>query len=333
MSMPDSTKATYREAVRAALRDSMLSDDRVLLVGEDVASAGGVFKVSDGLLEEFGPERVMDTPISEMAIVGAGIGLALAGYRPVVELMFADFAACAWDQIVNQAAKYLYLSAGQMPVPLVIRTAGGGGGRFAAQHSQTTESWYLSVPGLKVVVPATAQDAYSLLRKAIEDPGPVVFIEHKNLYSMETSLDREATVPGIGKARIARAGRDITIVASLAMLHRALEAAEHLSRDGIEAEVIDIRSLSPLDFEAIIDSVRQTGRLLTVEEQQTHGGWGSLVVAEVLEATLDSMDAGPRRLGLPNGPLAFSPRVEDAAIPSADRIADEAARMLGRNQG
>jgi acetoin:2,6-dichlorophenolindophenol oxidoreductase subunit beta len=298
----------------------MRADQNVVLLGEDIGPAGGVFKVTDGLYAEFGPTRVMDTPISETGFVGAAIGMALAGFRPVVELMFADFAAVAWDQVANQAAKYLFLSAGQMRVPMVIRCAGGGGGRFGAQHSQTTESWYLGIPGLKAVVPSNPQDAYSLLISAVADDGPVVFLEHRGLYAKQGPLNTEDMPVPLGTAAIARPGRDLTIVASLAMVPRALSAAESLSVEGIDAEVIDLRSLVPLDIETVLASVRRTTRLVTVEEEPLRGGWSSDVVAQVATSAFDSLDAPPVRVGLPDAPLAFSATLEDAAIPDEGRI-------------
>jgi pyruvate dehydrogenase E1 component beta subunit len=325
--MPDG-RATYREAIRLAMRDSLRADENVVLLGEDIGAAGGVFKVTDGLFAEFGSSRVMDTPISETGFVGAAIGLALAGFRPVVELMFADFAAVAWDQLANQAAKYLFLSAGQMRVPMVIRCAGGGGGRFGAQHSQTTESWYLGIPGLKAVVPSNPQDAYGLLVSAIADDGPVIFLEHRALYTREGAFDPHGTGVPLGTAAIARPGRDVTIVASLAMVPRALSAAQVLAADDIDAEVVDLRSLVPLDMDTVVASVRRTTRLVTVEEQPLRGGWSSDVVAEVVTRAFDSLDAPPVRVGLPDAPLAFSPTLEDAAIPSEGRIAEAVRRVM-----
>jgi pyruvate/2-oxoglutarate/acetoin dehydrogenase E1 component len=316
--MPET--ATYREAIRRALREALASDERVLMIGEDIADAGGVFKVTAGLIDEFGPTRVSDTPISETAIVGAGIGLALAGFRPIVEIMFADFAAVAWDQIINQAAKYRYLSAGQLGVPLVIRASAGAGGRFGAQHSQTTESWYLSAPGLKVVAPANPQDAFGLLLAAVRDPDPVIYLEHKALYSALGALDANAAPPPLGAASVVRSGADVTVVASLAMVPRALDAADLLRDEGIDAEVIDLRSLVPIDSATIVASVERTTRLVTVEEQVPNGGWGSHVIAEVVQHAFDSLDAPPLRVGLPLAPIPFSPKLEDAALPDADRI-------------
>jgi len=318
MSTPETV--TYREAINRALRDAMQADENVILLGEDIGAAGGTFKLTEGLQEVFGPDRVMDTPISETGFVGASIGLALAGFRPVAEMMFSDFAAVAFDQIVNEAPKYLFMSAGQMNVPLVIRCTGGGGLRFGAQHSATTESWYLTIPGLKVVAAATPQDAYGLMLSAIADPNPVVYLEHKKLMGSTGPLDpAEGPVP-LGKARVLRSGEDVTLVATLAMVPVALEAAERLAGEGVEAEVIDLRSLLPFDGETVVESVRRTGRLITIEEQPVYGGWGSSVAAEVVDKAFDYLDYPPLRLGTPAAPIAFSPVLEDAAIPSVERV-------------
>lgn len=320
--MPE--RISYRDAIRSALRTAMRADDRVILLGEDIATAGGVFKVTEGLLAEFGPQRVMDTPISETAFVGAAIGLALRGFRPVVELMFADFAAVAWDQIVNQAAKYRYMSAGQMSVPLVIRACGGAGGRFAAQHSQTTESWFTPFPGVKVVAPSDPADAYALILAAIAEDDPVVVIEHKALYTREGDAPQPDQRVRIPSARLLREGADVTIVASLAMVARALEAADALRVDGLSAEIIDLRCIWPMDIESVVRSVERTGRLVTVEEQSVAGGWGGHLVAEVTAAALDRLLAPPARLGLPAAPIPFSPVLEDAVLPSVEQIASAA---------
>lgn len=329
MSTPEST-VTYREAINTALRDAMRADETVLLLGEDIAKAGGSFKITEGLLDEFGEERVMDTPISETGFVGASVGLALTGFKPVAELMFADFIAVAWDQVVNEAAKYLYMSAGQMKVPMVLRCTGGAGLRFGAQHSATTESWYLSIPGLKVVAPSNPQDAYGLLRSAIDDPNPVIYLEHKKLLSSQGPLNTSNGAIPIGKARVARGGKDVTLVASLAMVPVALEAADQLASEGIEAEVIDLRSLTPLDLDTIAESVRRTNRLVTVEEQPVHGGWGGDVVAGIVHQEFDYLDAPPLRVGTPYAPVGFSPVLEDAAVPSPERVVQAVREELGK---
>lgn len=326
--MPES-QTTYREAIRQALTDLLRQDPKVVLLGEDIAAAGGSFKVTDGLVEEFGA-RVMDTPISETGFIGASIGMALAGFRPVAELMFADFAAVAYDQIVNEAAKYLYLSAGQMPVPMVVRTVGGAGLGFASQHSQTTESWYFNIPGLKVVVPANPQDAYGLMLSAAADPNPVIYIEHKALYASKGPLDTSLQGVPLGRAALARPGRDVTVVASMAMVREALAAADGLAKLGIEAEVIDLRSLVPLDLETILESVAKTSRLVVVEEQPVAGGWGGHVVASVCEQGLDTLDLPPVRMGTAPAPIPFSSQLEALAVPSAATISARVQALMGQ---
>ena len=325
--MPE-IQTTYREAIRQALKDLLLQDPKVILLGEDIAVAGGSFKVTEGLVDEFG-DRVMDTPISETGFIGASIGMALAGFKPIPELMFADFAAVAYDQIVNEAAKYLYLSAGQMPVSMVVRTVGGAGLGFASQHSQTTESWYFNIPGLKVVVPSNPQDAYGLMLSAVADPNPVIYIEHKKLYTRKGSLDTTLGPIPLGRAAVARTGRDVTVVASLAMVGEALAAAESLAKRGIELEVIDVRSLVPLDLEMILESVAKTSRLVVVEEQPIAGGWGGHVVASVCERALDTLDLPPVRLGTAAAPIPFSSRIEALAVPSAESIGARIESLLG----
>ena len=324
--MPE-IQTTYREAIRQALKDLLLQDPKVILLGEDIAAAGGSFKVTEGLVEEFG-DRVMDTPISETGFIGASIGMALAGFKPIPELMFADFAAVAYDQIVNEAAKYLYLSAGQMPVSMVVRTVGGAGLGFASQHSQTTESWYFNVPGLKVVVPSNPQDAYGLMLSAVADPNPVIYIEHKKLYASKGLLDTTLGGIPLGRGAVARTGRDVTVVASLAMVAEALAAAESLAKRGIELEVIDVRSLVPLDLEMILESVAKTSRLVVVEEQPIAGGWGGHVVASVCEQALDTLDLPPVRLGTAAAPIPFSSRIEALAVPSAESIGARIESLL-----
>lgn len=321
---------TYREAIRLAMEHEMEHDATVLLLGEDVADAGGVFKTSEGLLKRFGPQRVLDTPIAENCFVGVGIGLAVAGFRPVVEIMFADFLAVAMDAVANEAAKYRFMSGGKFAVPLTIRAIGGGTGRFGAQHSQTAESWFSGIPGLYVVAAATSADAYGLLRTAIRNPNPVLFLEHKGLYLRKGPVRTgEKGLTPIGKARINRQGADATVVATLLMVERSLAAAQALAADGIEVEVIDLRSLAPMDLETVQRSVEKTGRLVTVEEQPRVAGWGGQVIAAVVEAGV-RLTAPPRRVGLPDFPMPYSPVLEDAALPSPDRIA-RAVREVIRN--
>lgn len=322
------SELTYREAVREALSDELRSDPHVLVLGEDVADAGGVFKTTQGLVEEFGLKRVIDTPISETGFVGAAFGMAITGLRPVVEIMFSDFLGVCHDQISNSMAKYRYMSGGRHSVPVVIRCIGGGGLNFGGQHSQTGESWFRVFPGLKIVAAAHPQDAYTLLRAAVRDDNPVLFFEHKALYTAKAPVDRSAQLP-LNKAQVVREGTDVTVVASLAMVSRALEAADSLAKQGVDAEVVNVRSLRPLDIETIAESVRKTNRLMTVEEQPILGGWGSDVIAGVVEEAFDFLDAPPQRVGLPDAPLPFSPVLEAEAIPNAERIAGRVLELMG----
>ncbi len=320
---------TYRDAIRNALIDEMMIDATVLLLGEDIGHAGGPFKVTEGLLEQFGEDRVLDTAIAETAITGTAIGMAITGLRPVAEIMFADFLAVCMDQIINSMAKYRFMCGGQTAMPLVIRTAGGGGARFAAQHSQTGESWLLHFPGLKIACPSNPHDVYHLTRAAIRDNNPVILYEHKNMYAQKGTVDTSAVEDQVlGKAKINRAGKDITIVATLAMVGKALEAAEALEKEGISAEVIDLRCLRPLDTNTVVESVKKTNNLILVEEQHSPGGWGGEVVSVVVDMAFDYLDSPPKRITLPDAPLGFSPVLEDAAIPSAEQIILMARTML-----
>ena len=285
-----SVATTYREAVIAALADELAHDDDVIVLGEDVGSAGGVFKATVGLQERYGPERVRDTPISEQAIIGAAIGAALGGMRPVAEIMFADFAGVCYDQIANQLAKYRYMTGGQASPAVTIRFGNGGTLGYGAQHSQTVENWFLPHSGLKIAVPSTPADAYALLRAAIRDEDPALVFEQKALYGMRGELDRGAPAPdGYGRARVVRAGGDVTVVATQVMLHRSLEAAERLAGE-VEVEVIDPRMLVPFDLERVLESVAKTGRLLCVQEGTLPGSWASTLVAQVAEQAFDSLD-------------------------------------------
>ncbi len=307
-----------RTAVRDALAAEMRRDERVVLFGEDVAAAGGVFKATPGLVEEFGDERVFDTPISELALAGAAFGSAVTGLRPVVEIMFGDFMALAMDSLVNQSAKYWYMSNEQASVPLVIRCAVGGGGRFGAIHSQTPGTWLQSVAGLKIVAPAFPDDARGLIEAAVRDPNPVVVLEHKRLYPVTGEVGSEP-VP-IGSARVVRPGADVTIVSVMRGVHDALAAAEPLAAAGIDAEVIDLRSLRPLDHATVVESVRRTSRLLAVEEGPHLGGWASGLVGAVAELALGDLD-DVWTLTTPPTPIPYSPPLEDAYLPDADAIA------------
>lgn len=325
----NSTTMTYREAIIAALRDELRSDPSVLLMGEDIGESGGVFKTTEGLFKEFGPERIRDTPISETGFVGAALGMAVAGYRPVVELMFADFMGVCFDQLVNSIAKHRFVSGGRASAPLVIRTACGGGLGFGSQHSQTAESWLLSVPGIKIAAPATPADAYKMLRAAIRDENPVVVLEHKALLGMKGRVDTEDDfAASLDGPAVVREGVDVTLVASLAMVPRALEAAVALAADGIEAEVVDLRMLRPLNLELIADSVRKTHHLVTIEEQSLIGGWGGEIVAQTVAGAFDYFDGPPLRIAMGDYPLPFSKPLEEAARPSADRIARQVRSLL-----
>ncbi len=319
---------TYRGAVVAAIAQEMERDPNVVFVGEDVAAAGGVFKTTGGLLEEFGPERIRDTPISEQAIIGAVMGAAMTGLRPIGELMFSDFFAVAWDMVANQIAKTRFMTNGQVSLPLVIRTANGGGLRFGAQHSQSIENWAMAIPGLKVVAPSNPADVLGLLAASIRDPDPVIFCEQKSLYPIKGDVPEGEHVEPLGKAKIVREGSDVTVVALAAMVPRALEAAQRLAAQGISAEVIDLRCLVPLDTKTILDSVAKTSRLFTVEENPRLLGWGAEIVSLVADEGFYSLDAPLVRITAPHVPLAAAANLEDLAMPSVDRIADTIQRRL-----
>jgi pyruvate/2-oxoglutarate/acetoin dehydrogenase E1 component len=314
------TDITYRQAITRAIADELEADQRVIVFGEDVGAGGGVFKVTDGLQERFGRGRVLDTPISEQAIVGAAIGCALRGLRPVIEIMFADFAAVCFDQLGNQLAKYRYMTDGQVTVPVTVRLANGAGGGFGAQHSQSVENWFLNIPGIKIVTPATPGDAYWLLRSAIADPNPVLYLEHKNLYNTTGPLTDSQPVP-IGSASVAREGTDITIVASQQMRYLALEAADLLAARSISAEVIDPRTMVPFDLDTITESVAKTGRLLCVQECSAGGSWGATLIAAIVAENLELLDAPPRLVGGDETPIPYAGELERQWLPSADRIA------------
>jgi pyruvate dehydrogenase E1 component beta subunit len=314
---------TYRGAVAAAIAQEMRRDTNVVMLGEDIGAAGGVFKTTEGLLDEFGPTRIRDTPISEQAIVGAAMGAAMTGLRPIAELMFSDFFAVAWDMVANQIAKTRYMTDGQVSLPLVIRTANGAGLRFGAQHSQSIENWAMAIPGLKVVAPSTPADMVGLMAAAIRDDDPVIVCEHKALFAMKGDVpDGEHVVP-LGQAAVLREGGDVTIVALAAMVPRALEAAGRLQDDhGISAEVIDLRCLIPLDAQAILRSVEKTSRLFTVEENPRVLGWGAEIVSIVADEGFWSLDAPIVRITSPHVPLPSAAILEDAALPTVDRIVE-----------
>jgi len=323
------TETTYLQAITNTLAHAMRTDHRVLILGEDVAE-GGPWGGTAGLAAEFGQARVRNTPISEAAICGVAIGLAQSGLRPVVEIMFVDFVTLALDQLVNQAAKAHFMSGGQLQVPLVLRTQGGAGQRGGAQHSQSLEAWLTHVPGLKVVMPSRAADAAGLLESAIADPNPVVFVENKTLYFRREDVPGAAEPIPLGRARIARAGRDATVVALSRLVPESLAAAEELAGEGIEVEVIDPRSLVPLDLEAIVASVRRTHRLVVAHEAVAHGGFGAEIVAQVQEAAFDELDAPIARVGAPFAPVPFSPPLEDTYLPARADVAVAVRTMLGR---
>jgi acetoin:2,6-dichlorophenolindophenol oxidoreductase subunit beta len=313
-------ETTYLKAVNAAMARAMREDPRVFVLGEDVAE-GGPYTTTAGLAEEFGVERVINTPISESAIAGVAIGAAQSGMRPILEIMFIDFITLALDQVVNQAAKAHFMSGGQLTVPLVLRTQGGAGTRGAAQHSQSLEAWLTHIPGLKVVMPATAADAGGLLASAIEDPNPVVFIENKTLYFKREDVPEEIEPVEIGRGRVVREGDDVTIVALSRLVADAVVASERLaSDDGVSAEVIDPRTLVPLDLETIVRSVEKTNRLVIAHEAVEHGGFGAEIAAEVQAVAFDHLDSPIERVGAPFTPVPLSPPLEDAYIPGADEI-------------
>ena len=319
---------SYREAINAALENEFRDDPTVILMGEDVAAAGGVFKTSENLADTFGLERVLDTPICENGFLGAAIGLAVTGMRPVVEIMFSDFLPTAGDAIVNELPKFRFMSGGQCTVPVTVRAIGGATGRFGTQHSATGESWYIGLPGLKVATAGTPATAYGVLRAAIRDDDPILFFEHKGLYGRKgpVQLGIEGILP-IGKAGILRSGTDITILATLLMADRASLAADLLADEGISAEVVELRWLRPLDLETVIESVAKTGRLLVVEEQVHAGGWGATVISELTMRGLPM--ARPGALSLPDDLLIpYSPTLEDAVVPSVETIASHIRSSL-----
>jgi acetoin:2,6-dichlorophenolindophenol oxidoreductase subunit beta len=322
-------ETTYRQAVAGGIAQEMARDESVVLIGEDVGAAGGVFKLTEGLFEKFGPERVRDTPISEQAIVGAAMGAAMTGLRPIAELMFSDFFAVAWDMVANQIAKTRYMTDGQVSLPLVLRTANGSGLRFGAQHSQSVENWAMAIPGLKVVAPSTPADMHGLMAAAIRDPDPVIVCESKSLFATKGEVPDDEHVVPLGRAAIMREGKDVTIVALAAMVPRALEAAATLSAEhGISAEVIDLRTLVPLDVATILESVAKTSRLFTVEENPRLCGWGAEIASIVVDEGFYSLDAPIVRITTPHVPLASAPALEDAAVPSVERIIDTVRRRL-----
>jgi pyruvate dehydrogenase E1 component beta subunit len=314
---------TFREAVAAGIAQEMRRDPNVVFLGEDVAAAGGVFKATVGLLEEFGPTRVRDTPISEQAILGAAMGAAMTGLRPIAEIMFSDFLAVCWDLVANEIAKTRYMTNGQVALPLVIRTANGGGSRFGAQHSQSVENWAMAVPGLKVVAPSTPADVIGLLAAAVRDPDPVIFFEQKSLYATKGEVPDGEHVDRLGAAKVLRQGDDVTILALAAMVPRALDAAAILAREHrISATVVDVRSLVPLDARTILGEVVKTGRLVTVEENPRLCGWGAEIASIVADECFYDLDGPIIRITTPHVPLPAADRLEDLAMPTVERIVE-----------
>jgi pyruvate dehydrogenase E1 component beta subunit len=322
-------KCTYREALRAGLRDALQRDDRVFLMGEDVGRYGGCFAVSLGLLEEFGPERIRDTPLSESAFVGAGIGAAIGGMRPIVEIMTVNFSLLALDQIVNNAATLLHMSGGQCNVPLVIRMTTGAGRQLAAQHSHSLEGWYAHIPGIRVVAPATLEDARGMLWTALCDPDPVLIFEHGSLYTVEGELADDAGPTDIDRATIRRHGADVTLVAYGGTLGKALAAADELAGGDIDAEVIDLRTLRPLDSTTILDSIAQTHRAVVVDEGWRTGSLSAEVSARITEEALYELDAPVRRVCSAEVPMPYAKHLEEAALPQVPGIVAAARQVLG----
>jgi pyruvate dehydrogenase E1 component beta subunit len=321
---------TYREAVRDGLAKAMRDDDRVFVMGEDIAEMGGSMGVTQGLLDEFGPERVRNTPISEMAIVGAGIGAAMAGMRPVVEIMYEDFLTLSLEQIVNQAAKHRYMSGGQLTVPLTIRTQGGAGWSPGAQHAQQLEAWLVHIPGLKVAFPSTPEDVRGILWTAIHDDNPTIVFEHRLLYPVKGEVPEELEPIPFGKARVLREGTDVTVVALGPLVHRTLDAAAKAEQEGISVEVVDPRTLQPLDEETLVASVKKTNRCVVAHEAVTRMGFGAEVAAVLQHQAFDYLDAPIERVGAKFAPLAFAPVMEQYVVPNADDVLAGIRRTVGR---
>lgn len=325
---------TYLEAVREAMTQKMHEDSNVFLMGEDIGVYGGAFGVSRGMIEEFGPERIRNTPISESGIAGAAVGAALTGMRPILELQFSDFITIATDQIINQAAKIRYMYGGKGKVPMVLRTPSGSGTGAAAQHSQSLEAWMVHIPGLKVVQPSTAYDAKGLLISAIEDDNPVIFYEHKLLYRTTEAVPEELYRIPFGKADIKREGSDVTVIATAIMVHKALEAAEILAKEGIQIEVIDPRTLVPLDEETIVSSVSKTGRVVVVHEAVKRAGIGAEIASFIAESdAFDFLDAPIHRLGGRSVPIPYNPTLEKSAVPQVEDIIQAVKSTLNLREG
>lgn len=322
-------RITYREAMRQAIRDALHRDPRVFLMGEDVGRYGGCFAVSKGLLEEFGPERIRDTPLSESAFVGAGIGAALGGMRPIVEIMTVNFSLLALDQIVNNAATILHMSGGQFNIPIVIRMTTGAGRQLAAQHSHSLEGWYAHIPGLKVLTPATLEDARGMLWTALQDPDPVLIFEHGSLYNMEGELAEEAGAVDIDKAAIRRPGTDVSLITYGGTLGKTLQAAEELARLGVDAEVVDLRTLRPLDNDTLLDSVVRTHRAVIIDEGWRSGSISAEISARIMENAFYELDAPVARVCSVEAPMPYPKHLEDAAVPQAQTIVTTVQQMVG----
>jgi acetoin:2,6-dichlorophenolindophenol oxidoreductase subunit beta len=321
---------TYREAVRDALSRAMREDDDVFIMGEDIAEMGGSMAVTQGLLAEFGPERVRNTPISEMAIVGAGIGAAMQGMRPVVEIMYEDFTTLAMEQIVNQAAKHRYMSGGQLKVPLTVRTQGGAGWSPGAQHAQQVEAWFAHVPGLKVVFASTPADVRGLLWSSIYDDNTVMFFEHRTLYPVKEEVPEELEPIPLGQARVHREGEDVTVIATGRLVHEALAAAEEAEKEGVSVEVVDPRTLLPLDEAALVESVKKTNRCVVAHEAVVRMGFGAEVASVIQYQAFDWLDAPIERVGSKFTPVPFAPVMENFVVPHADDVLEAVRRTVGR---
>jgi len=319
---------SYRDAIARGIAQEMTRDDRVVLIGEDIAGAGGVFKTTVGLLEQFGPRRVVDTPIAEQAILGAAMGAAMTGLRPIAEIMFSDFFAVCWDIVANEIAKTRYMTNGQVTLPLVIKAGNGGALRFGAQHSQSVENWAMAVPGIKVVAPSTPQDVVGLMAAAVRSDDPVLFFEHKGLYASKGEVPDHEIVDALGRASVRRPGKDATVLALGLMVPRVLAAAAQLAERGIDAEVIDVRSLVPLDTTTILSSVSRTGRLFTVEENPRLLGWGAEIASIAAEECFWDLDGPVQRITTPHIPLPAADSLEDLVIPSADAVAATVEKAL-----
>ena len=321
---------SVRQAIREAMREEMLSDDKVFLIGESIGPYGGCFKVTEGLWEEFGDERIMDTPLSESAIVGCGVGAAMMGLKPIVELMFADFVTIGMDQLVNNAAKMKYLHDGDIDFSMVLRMPQGAGATMGPHHSQSVESWIMNIPGIKIVVPSNAYDAKGLLKSAVRDNNPIVFLEHKLLYNEKGEVpEGDYTVP-LGKANVVKEGKDITIIAYSYMIKIALQAADLLAKEGISAEVVDVRTIRPLDVETLAESVKKTEKAVIVHEAPVFGGAGGEIAALLQEAVFDYLDAPIGRVGATETPVPYSQPLEQAHLPNAQKIADKVKQMIAR---